>query len=502
MFVRSGERSGTFSPAAMPATSCHVGMPQSSDTMRSSGILLAIVCACAFVVPSLGAARAPPSGFVSLGRAPANSSTFILVAVTQPGAAAAESSCVAVADPDSPKFGQHLTVDEVADVLGARAASERVAAWLRGAGASDVSIVRTGDWVRATVPVYVLEKELRVRMERFSAITATGRVVHAARTLDEMTIPDRVAADIDFFVGVGDFPQLELNTHKTATQRAAARAKVARADGGLDLIGLPVITDTTLYLALVGGCNSSPSPDDDSTCSIFDTPESFTMRITPFSKPSYDVVVPASEAVVGPSGLCFISTTEGILPFTFYNVSVRINCSATSSSAWSDLPFKWDTLPSTYMGVAATPMMTPDYTHDFYGLSEETAGTNTLAHGVVGACLWLLCACGCCVPVAVVCVAVVCVTAVCVWLCGWGERESEKELTIRTCRIRRPVLQQDNAHRLREELPHQARRNHRGRLQPAFTAWTRSANGHRVDDDGGSQCAHLLLGYRYVPVCA
>ena len=382
--------------------------------MRSSGILLAIVCACAFVAPSLGAARAPPSGFVSLGRAPANSSTFILVAVTQPGAAAAESSCVAVADPDSPKFGQHLTVDEVADVLGARAASERVAAWLRGAGASDVSIVRTGDWVRANVPVYVLEKELRVRMERFSAITATGRVVHAARTLDEMTIPDHVAPDIDFFVGVGDFPQLDLNTHKTATQRAAARAKVARADGGLDLIGLPVITDTTLYLALVGGCNSSPSPDDDSTCSIFDTPESFTMRITPFSKPSYDVVVPASEAVVGPSGLCFISTTEGILPFTFYNVSVRINCSATSSSAWSDLPFKWDTLPSTYMGVAATPMMTPDYTHDFYGLSEETAGTNTLAHGVVGACLWLLCACGCCVPVAVVCLWLLCVWLLCV----------------------------------------------------------------------------------------
>ena len=119
-----------------------------------------------------------------------------------------ESTFWAVSDPASGSYGEHLSQEEIAARFGpVGGAADTVIAWLREAGAADVSLSGTGDMVEAAIPAPLAESLFATTLQAFRHRSTGHTLLRAVRPY---SLPAAVAAVVDV---VGDLVALpSINT--------------------------------------------------------------------------------------------------------------------------------------------------------------------------------------------------------------------------------------------------------------------------------------------------
>ena len=159
---------------------------------------------------------------------------------------ALEQRLLEVSDPSHPKFAQHLSLEEVDDLIRPKTKHlATVLGWLRerllsggknrairvqldsieralalnvAASPSRIyhSSTRTGDWISLTIPLGKLERLLRVQYDIFEHTRSGKRVL---RTTQRLSVAANVSSCIDFLSPTHRFPHVAVSnqTHTTGS---------------------------------------------------------------------------------------------------------------------------------------------------------------------------------------------------------------------------------------------------------------------------------------------
>lgn len=125
-----------------------------------------------------------------------------------------------VSDPDSPEYGNYMTLDELADFIQPEPEKlEILNEWLASYGILHYDTVRTGDFIEVDAPVSVVEKMLRVRIDEFVHEETHTRIL---RSVVPYSIPRQLAEIVDIVFGVTSFParRIHLQTHQVVPRQS------------------------------------------------------------------------------------------------------------------------------------------------------------------------------------------------------------------------------------------------------------------------------------------
>lgn len=204
--------------------------------MLRRAVLAAALCACALLACAAAAAAASPgrvaveapvaeplasdAEWEDAGPAHAAAPVRVAFAVRQRrGVARAE--CAAVSHPDSPRYGEHLSLDALTGRVALPRSAHAVRRFLLDGGvdAARVAVAPAFDFVRAELTAAeaarLLEADVRVRRHPSGA-----EVVHAA----SYSLPAGVAGHVDFVGGLTRLPNMRKRQPRFASARAAAGA--------------------------------------------------------------------------------------------------------------------------------------------------------------------------------------------------------------------------------------------------------------------------------------
>lgn len=117
-----------------------------------------------------------PHGWVKHSEAPADHRIVLKIGLPQPNFHVLEKHLYEVSDPDHERYGQHLSKEEVEELIAPHPESlDLVNEWLSGFGITEDELVRSPakDWITIRVPVSLVEKMLdtvRIYTEFFCAV--------------------------------------------------------------------------------------------------------------------------------------------------------------------------------------------------------------------------------------------------------------------------------------------------------------------------------------------
>jgi tripeptidyl-peptidase-1 len=106
----------------------------------------------------------PPVGWTLVGEAPSDHIISLRVGLPQSNFEALEQHLFEVSDPDHSRYGQHLSKEEVEELVAPPPESlKKVNAWLKAHGFKEIELDRSPakDWVSIKVPVKIAEQMLR-----------------------------------------------------------------------------------------------------------------------------------------------------------------------------------------------------------------------------------------------------------------------------------------------------------------------------------------------------
>jgi len=119
-----------------------------------------------------------------------------------------ESVFWAVSDPDNERYGKHLSMEELTKLVGSDAADlDIVASWLKGAGATEISISQTKDMIRTVMPCNNAEVAFATTIHQFRHRSLNTTLLRATAA---HSIPSTLAAHVAF---VGDLNGLPAPQH-------------------------------------------------------------------------------------------------------------------------------------------------------------------------------------------------------------------------------------------------------------------------------------------------
>mmetsp|Transcript_14785 Transcript_14785/g.57998 ORF Transcript_14785/g.57998 Transcript_14785/m.57998 type:complete len:543 (-) Transcript_14785:60-1688(-) len=111
---------------------------------------------------------------------------------------------MAVSDPRSPTYGQHLSIDEITDIIAPPQEDvERVFQWLEENGIYGADTVINRDWVIVDTSVGAARELLRTKFGFYRNVH-TGK--QALNAMSPYTIPEELENIIDFVAGIHDLP--------------------------------------------------------------------------------------------------------------------------------------------------------------------------------------------------------------------------------------------------------------------------------------------------------
>ena len=143
------------------------------DIKADMVLFLRVLCVC---VSSSGAAI--PTGWSQLSRACPHQSLELTVLVRQSNLAELEATLLAVSDPDSAQYGQHLSLEEVNELTAPQPQHvSQILQWLEQAGITTEEISRTPNSDMMTVTCTVKQAEALLQLEAF----AISPLVHFCR---------------------------------------------------------------------------------------------------------------------------------------------------------------------------------------------------------------------------------------------------------------------------------------------------------------------------------
>jgi tripeptidyl-peptidase-1 len=148
---------------------------------------------------------ANPRGWTRLGDASPDQILKLRIALHQPNEALFERTLYEISDPAHPKYGQHLSRDELSSLMAPRAEStSAVLSWLRDAGIPSDKIHEDGEWINLAVTV----REASTLLDAdFGVWGHDGTSVKKVRAL-QYSVPDEITPHIKMVAPVVRFGQV------------------------------------------------------------------------------------------------------------------------------------------------------------------------------------------------------------------------------------------------------------------------------------------------------
>lgn len=137
--------------------------------------------------------------------------------------AALEEGLWAVSDPDSSRYGEHWTIERIADVSQSRGCAPRVASWVRPL-AADVAVTAGGDFVVASLSPSAVEELLQVRLQLHEH--SGGAFRWALAQDDRPTVPQALAGCLALVIGL-ELPVIRSGRPSPRALTASRRATPA-----------------------------------------------------------------------------------------------------------------------------------------------------------------------------------------------------------------------------------------------------------------------------------
>jgi tripeptidyl-peptidase-1 len=169
-----------------------------------------------------------PEGWVVKGASHRDTTLELVFAVKQQNLKKLEEEVLAVSDPASPRYGQHLTNRQVHALVAPTAAHvEAVHAFLARHGVSGSAQNTNSDFITAHVSVGKAEAMLAYAGEQYQEVhhAETGQIIHR---LPRYALPAGVAGAVDLVA-----PTVFVPTTAAASPRAAAAPPAATGPNGL-----------------------------------------------------------------------------------------------------------------------------------------------------------------------------------------------------------------------------------------------------------------------------
>jgi subtilase family serine protease len=178
----------------------------------------------------------------------------------------------AVANPDSPSYGQHMSMAELSELMAAPVAAQRtVVEWLeQRVKAVDVALVAHRDAIVCRVSRALAEKVFGVEMR----VWRNERGRHITRSHAKHTVPAEIAAHVDLILGLSDFSMLR----RRGVARPAADKKpslpLVSPNGPSKLVPPTASTNASITVVYSRG-RSSIFVDIDMRCADGSVPTTF-----------------------------------------------------------------------------------------------------------------------------------------------------------------------------------------------------------------------------------
>ena len=145
--------------------------------------------------------------------APAPDARHAVTLAIKQDRAAILAALATTSDPDSPQYGQHYTLEEVAAISTPKRSSTNVRAFVEKAadamGAVSVAWSPGGDFVRLEARVEDLDKIFNAKFRRWERVLR-GEVVHETYRTRELAVPKDLEAHLDGFLGALHLPSGQL----------------------------------------------------------------------------------------------------------------------------------------------------------------------------------------------------------------------------------------------------------------------------------------------------
>lgn len=128
----------------------------------------------------------------------------LTIALKQRNLAQLKSIATAVSDPFSPSYGQHLSLEELRDLVApTKTARQHVQTFFKQHGATYVTETLSGDFINVGVPVHVASTLFgNPQFHLFEHKHSNRKVI---RTLDQWYIPFEIEKHVDVITGLHDF---------------------------------------------------------------------------------------------------------------------------------------------------------------------------------------------------------------------------------------------------------------------------------------------------------
>ncbi|XP_037550851.1 tripeptidyl-peptidase 1 [Nematolebias whitei] len=144
-----------------------------------------------------------PEEWIHAGRVGASEELELTFALKQQNLHLLEETLNRVSDPDSPQYGKHLSLEEVASLVRPSELTQKVVhSWLQSHGISQCLTVRTQDFLQCTVAADVAEKLLPG--SRFHRYVRDGQSI--VRSSAPYSVHDDVHQHLDFVGGLHRLP--------------------------------------------------------------------------------------------------------------------------------------------------------------------------------------------------------------------------------------------------------------------------------------------------------
>ena len=155
--------------------------------------------------------------------APAPDARHAVTLAIKQDRAAILAALATTSDPDSPQYGQHYTLEEVAAISTPKRSSTNVRAFVEKAasamGAVSVAWSPGGDFVRLEARVEDLDKIFNAKFRRWERVLR-GEVVHETYRTRELAVPKDLEAHLDGFLGALHLPSGQLLRRRVGRRRS------------------------------------------------------------------------------------------------------------------------------------------------------------------------------------------------------------------------------------------------------------------------------------------
>uniref|UniRef100_A0A3Q2ZWT5 Tripeptidyl-peptidase 1 n=1 Tax=Kryptolebias marmoratus TaxID=37003 RepID=A0A3Q2ZWT5_KRYMA len=159
-----------------------------------------------------------PEDWTHVGRVDPSEELELTFALKQQNIQLLEETLRRVSDPDSPQYGKHLSLEEVASLVRPSELTQKVVrSWLQSHGVSDCLAVRTQDFLQCATTAEVAEKLLPG--SRFHRYARDGQSI--VRSSAPYSVHDEVHRHLDFVGGLHRLPPKGKDVRKKQTKSGA-----------------------------------------------------------------------------------------------------------------------------------------------------------------------------------------------------------------------------------------------------------------------------------------